>query len=502
MANEYVHTVPTGYAGLIIEVALPNGNKYKVHDENALHDVDLISAIIFKGTDTEANILKKTGEKGDVWHAYDTGNEWLYVGTDNNYGNKDPWQELGNPLVSNHYHTVAVQGTNAPSTVTGTTTVPTVSVADIYTKASSSAPKVTAPTDTFVKSYPGTTKNLTQATITPPGGSKSIKAVTTVSSLKLDKTTLTGVAGEVEVIKTVTPKTAALEGVSISGVKGSTDASLVTKTTKKMATTSINPVGGTTSVVNSVTPTSVSSTAQNANNSNWSFTVANNCLTIGGGNGTSFAASTLPANTTVVTGVNSGSTTVATMGESVTLATGKLAASDTNGATVVDSVNITGVTVPIADTAVTLAKPITVMTGIDTTTEDVALSNDSATTLATGTASANGTGTSLVSGVSTENVSVATPGTEMSVLTGLGTAGTVGAVMTGLGTPTTASAVTDVDVAAPTITLAAGTSTDGFKTGEDVTVGSTTAAVSGTAAAQTWTQNPNPASSSGPLALS
>lgn len=502
MANEYVHTVPTGYAGLISEVALPNGNKYKVHDENALHDVDLISAIIFKGTDTEANILKKTGEKGDVWHAYDTGNEWLYVGTDNNYGNKDPWQELGNPLVSNHYHTVTVQGTNAASTVTGTTTVPTVSVADIYTKASSSAPGVTAPTDTFVKSYPGTTKNLTQATITPPGGSKSIKAVDTVSTTKLSTTSLKGVAGEAAVIKKVTPQTAILEGVSIQGVDGNVDASLVTKTTKKMATTSINPVGGTTNVINSITPTSTQSTARNANNSNWSFTVANNCLTIGGGNGTSFAASTLPANTTVVTGVSSGSATVATMGESVVLATGKLASSDTNGATVVDSVNISNVTVPKAAAAVTLAKPMTVMTNVTTETESVALANENATTVATGQVAANGGGASLVSGVSTENVSVATPGTAMSVLTGLGTAGTVGAVMTGLGTPVTESAVTDVTVAAPTITLAAGTSTDGFKTGEDVTVGSTTAAVSGTAAAQTWTQDPKPASSSGPLALS
>jgi hypothetical protein len=56
--------------------------------------------------------------------------------------------------------------------------------------------------------------------------------------------------------------------------------------------------------------------------------------------------------------------------------------------------------------------------------------------------------------------------------------------MTGLGTATTASALTSAS-------LAAGTSSDGVHTGDDVTIETQTLSgtISGTAAAQTWTQN-------------
>jgi hypothetical protein len=56
--------------------------------------------------------------------------------------------------------------------------------------------------------------------------------------------------------------------------------------------------------------------------------------------------------------------------------------------------------------------------------------------------------------------------------------------MTGLGTATTAKALTSAS-------LAAGTSSDGVHTGDDVTVETQTLSgtISGTAAAQTWTQN-------------
>lgn len=608
MANIATHT------NYISQVKLPGSEIiYDIHDAAAIHDQDLISAIIFKGTDTEANILAKTGELGDVWHAYDTGNEWLYVGTENNFGSNDPWQELGNPLVSDHKHQVSITGVNKASQVTGTTTVPTVDTADIYTKASATAPGVTAPTDTFVKSYPGVTETLTKANITPPGGEVNIKGVDTVSTTKLETIALKGVRGEETVIKSVTPKTANTGSINITGVSGSVDASLVTKTTKKMATTSINPVSGTVDVIDTVTPTveitpsatirgvsgttsvingvdfttkkleqttlrgvsgetnvlnkvsntSVTSAAQNANASNWSFTVTDNVLTIGGGNGTTFAASTLPANTNVVTGVSSESiavataneaattlatgvattsgtgdalvdsvssesttvatanatestfatpsevvtavstdtASVATIGQAVTVATGSLA-TDGAGATVVDSVSISNVVVPVASTEVAVAKPMSgIMTGIDTETESVALADTTASTVATGATSATGTGSSLVSGVSTKEIAVATPGTEMAVLTGLGAAGEVGDVMTGLGTPTTATAVTGVTVAAPSVVLSAGSSADGFKTGEDITVGSTVVAVSGTAAAQEWTQSPSPADTTGPIGL-
>lgn len=87
----------------------------------------------------------------------------------------------------------------------------------------------------------------------------------------------------------------------------------------------------------------------------------------------------------------------------------------------------------------------------------------------------------FVTGITTGTESVATKGTAVTVATGsLASTGSGSSVMTGLGTATTAKALTSA-------TLAAGTSTDGVHTGDDVTVETQT--LSGTAAAQTWTQN-------------
>ena len=91
--------------------------------------------------------------------------------------------------------------------------------------------------------------------------------------------------------------------------------------------------------------------------------------------------------------------------------------------------------------------------------------------------------TTVVTGVSTDTTDVATVGTAVTVATGsLSSSGTGSSVLTGLGTASTAKALTSAS-------LAAGTSTDGIFTGDDVTVETQTltGTISGTAAAQTWT---------------
>lgn len=94
--------------------------------------------------------------------------------------------------------------------------------------------------------------------------------------------------------------------------------------------------------------------------------------------------------------------------------------------------------------------------------------------------------TTVVTGVETDSKNVATVGTAVTVATGtLANNGSGSSVMTGLGTADTASALTSAS-------LVAGTSSDGgIHTGDDVTVETQTLSgtISGTAAAQTWTQN-------------
>lgn len=98
---------------------------------------------------------------------------------------------------------------------------------------------------------------------------------------------------------------------------------------------------------------------------------------------------------------------------------------------------------------------------------------------------ANKEATTVVTGVSTDPADVATVATAVTVATGaLDTTGGGASVLTGLGTATTAKALTSAS-------LAPGTSSDGIHTGDDVTVETQTlsGSISGTAAAQTWTQN-------------
>ena len=114
---------------LISKVQLPGADGttvvYDIHDASAIHsleDLNLASVMQFKGTDTDANIQKKTGAtEGDVWLATDTNKEYVWTGS--------KWEPLGNvhdAAASDHIHTATVSGANQASKVTGTVAVPTV----------------------------------------------------------------------------------------------------------------------------------------------------------------------------------------------------------------------------------------------------------------------------------------------------------------------------------------------------------------------------------------
>ena len=225
--------------------------------------------------------------------------------------------------------------------------------------------------------------------------------------------------------------------------------------TSKMVTTSITPAGAATSVISSVTPSTGSVTGVSGS------TTASKATA-----GTAIAVAKVGSATTVATGLQGGSVTAGSKASwSASVTDGVLSFSFTQNTP-------TAVTLPTAKTtSITPAASggkITPYTFTDVTVPK--------------TASA---ATTVVTSVSTDTTDVATVGSATTVATGsLASTGTGSSVMTGLGTASTAKALTSAS-------LAAGTSSDGIHTGDDVTVETQTLSgtISGTAAAQKWTQS-------------
>ena len=365
MANKIVdnHNYDdTKYAGLISEVLLPGQSlPYQVHDPDALHDISelgLDSAIVFGGVVATEDDLPESANQGTVYYIQDNDREVIWVVEEG----EGHWEDFGQGVSLDHTHNVTVSGnitlsksntlsgsasvtgTNAASSVTGSATVtghndesnvtasgsvevPTVSSTKNYLK-------LTKDTDTFVKSYPGSTQKLITTSVTPAGSAT-------------------------DVIGTITPNT-----VQLAGVSGSTTASKATAAAAKdiaKAGTAVkvpNISVSNATVVNEVTPT-------NKSFSNMSATVSGTCLvfstasvgyvesvshtdtTVGSAskgtdisivpavaNGSitpyTFADVTVPVAAsaqTVVTGVQSTNKSVATVGDAVNLATGKVGSS-------------------------------------------------------------------------------------------------------------------------------------------------------------------------------
>ena len=249
--------------------------------------------------------------------------------------------------------------------------------------------------------------------------------------------------------------------------------------TSKMVTTSITPAGAATSVISSVTPSTGSVTGVSGS------TTASKATA-----GTAVAVA--KAGTAVSIPNVTGNT-------SVTASKVKSAGSAGSKGTAASwSASVNDGVLSFSFTANTPTTPSTIPTFESVTASNTTLGTAISVTPAVSNGNitpytftditvpkAASAATTVVIGVDTDSTSVATVGTAKTVATGaLSSTGTGSSVMTGLGTATTASALTSAS-------LAAGTSTDGIHTGDDVTVETQTlsGSIIGTAAAQTWTQN-------------
>ena len=247
---------------------------------------------------------------------------------------------------------------------------------------------------------------------------------------KLVTTSITPAGTATNVISSVTPSTDAIIGVSGSTTASKATAGTAVAVAKAGTAVSIPNVTANTSVTASKVKTA-GSAGSKGSAASWSAKVENGVLSF------DFTANTptTPATIPTFESVTASNTTLGTA-ISVTPAV-------SNGN--ITPYTFADVTVPKAAAAAT-----TVVTSVDTDVASVATVGSSVT-LATGSLSSSGKGSS---------------------------------VMTGLGTATTASALTSAS-------LATGTSSDGIHTGDDVTISTQelTGTISGTAAAQTWTQN-------------
>ena len=426
-------------SNILHSIKLPNGTTYEIHDAQAIHSLadlaalgmDVDGAFVFKGTVATVADLPTTGNKvGYVYHVTADHSEYVWAKVDG--GTSESWEEFGDHFLVDHKHTVTVAGSNGTSSVSGSATVTGGNAASSVSGTASiaNAPKVSA-----------SAKYAKVST----GNDTFVKSYPGATS-KLVTTSITPAGTATNVISSVTPTTG-----SITGVSGSTTASKAT-------------AGDAVAVAKAGTAVTLA-------------TRASSQTTVGNANvGTAV---------TVATGLSGGSVTAGSKASwSASVTDGVLSFSFTQNTP-------TAVTLPTAST--TSITPATASTtkiyGVGGTKSVIpAVDNGSITpytfadvTVPTAAAEA----TTVVTGVSTGTASVATVGTAKTVATGsLSSSGTGSSVMTGLGTASTAKALTSAS-------LAAGTSSDGVHTGDDVTIETQTLSgtISGTAAAQTWTQN-------------
>lgn len=443
-------------SNIISSIKLPNGNTYEIHDAQAIHDVSELGingALIFKGTVTAESELP-TASASNIGHVYlnATSNiEYVCVQKDSTYS----WEKLGNihdAASSTHKHNVTVTGSNAASTVTGTVTVPTVSKTTKYMKATATAGTVTKPTDSVLGA--DTTVSVSGGTAT----TTNIKATASGAAVGAN-----GTAKAITGFGEHSTDTALGTGATFKVTGG-------TATTNKMVTTTIkNPTVTAVSIPNvtgntEVTASKVKSAGSRTNGSaaSWGATVTDGVLEFSWTANTPTSV-TLPTFDTVTAtnttlGDDLSASSVST--SNVTVATGTVSSSGT-GSAVATGVSAISVAVDSADT-------VTAITALGTPTTANALTGVKVTaqpTIALATGATAGTGV-------------------ISVATG------VSAISASLGTNDLVDAVTDVTVAAPSVSLSGeSSSATGRVAFDTVSIGSTSASLTnGSAAAQKWTQ--------------
>jgi hypothetical protein len=468
----------------ISKIKLPNGVEYDVYDAKAIHVGDYTAFMDFKGTkSTESDLANITNQKvGDVWLIASTGLEFVWDGSS--------WVRLGYDIdaaSSTHIHGVStLTGTNAASSVSGTISVPKVTVGTSYIKGSASVPGVT-PSSTSVLSSggsyattvtPATTNIKATASGTAVGANGTANAITgfgahaTDSALGVNATfAVSGGTPTVSKMSTTTIKNpSSISSVAVPNI---------TKNDPVTASYITSNSDVTIPNVTDVSPVTVSKvSASNGTAASWSASVTGTTLEFSWAAntptvvtaqdmsvskvtlGSALSASKVTARDVSATKVTLGTALSASKvsTSNVTVATGSLA-TDGDGAAVVTGVGAFTVAVDEADT-------VTAITALGTPTTAKALTGVKVTAQPTVSLSTNATAgngvISVVSGIS--NATTVYDGGAVSVLTG-------------------------VTLGAPTITLSSSSTTStGAVAVDDVSVSGTVNATHNlNAAAQTWT---------------
>lgn len=434
---------------IISSIKLPNGSTYEIHDANAIHDVSelgLSAALVFKGTKATVSDLPTTGNKvGDVWHV--TADDYEYVWTDAN-----AWEELGaiyDAASSSHKHNVTVSGTNEASSVTGTVNVPTVSATHKYLTGSVSTPEFEVTKEwSHVTEITSASQDVTK---------KKLKA--TASNIAV------GPTGTAEAITSITPTTTTVIDTDTNFYPETTPSptsKMVTSTASKVSVEaqSIPNVTGNTEVTASkITAFPVTATKLDDGISQvlCNAVVTNGVLSFGISSVMDVAASEITENKSVTATNTTLGTAISTSkvtANDVTVATGTLAADGKGASVVTSSTNTTGIGMDLVSA--------TVLTGLGDPTKTTVPTGVKVTAQPTITLAEGTTGFEVVTNVGDISID-STLADDVEV-------------------------ITDITPKDQTVTLnTSGTQTTGaIKYAETVSVGSTTASISGTAAAQKW----------------
>ena len=413
-------------------------NIYDIYDASAIHSLEDIQGLGLEGAFIFKGVVAKVSDLPK------TGNEVGYVyhvtenGNEYVWTTEGAWEEFGSHIVLEHTHDVSVSG-NAQ--IAGTNTASAVSGSGSITvptvsKTAKYAKVSATPTEGFVKSYPGVTSKMVTTSVTPAGAATSV-------------------------VSSVTPTTGSIVGVS---------GSVVASKAKAGSAVAVAKAG---SAVTVATRAGAKTTVGNAN-------VGNDVTVATGLSGGSVVAGSSTSGTAYTASVDDGVLKFSPI-------------------SVVVSVTPTAVTLPTANTT-TIKPAVSSTTEIygcgDTTDIIPAVANGNITPYTFDEVDvpvAAAAATTVITGVSTDSKNVATVGESVTLATGsLSSNGTGSEIMTGLGTPTTGSAITSAK-------LVAGTASDGLGVGDEVTISSEskTVSITGTAAAQIWSQTSGTVSASG-----
>lgn len=364
------------YTGILEAAQATPGSFYLVWQSSDIEDHYAEYAVV-KDPDTDAGIFwEKLGDvKADLTGLV-TG-VTLSKGSGDVVLGKDTTFTAGTSSVSFGSHTTdKVLGVNTGFTVTDPTISVTPTITNVKATASGTAVGANG-TESFVKSYPGTSSKLVTTEIKGVDSTDTATLVTNKTSKKLVTT-------------------------AIKGVAGTTTASDVTHTSKKLQTTTVPNVTGNTDA----TLTFALGTGNDSET-----------LIIGG---SGFASNT-----------NTYTASKTTLGTAKTVATGTLVDTSTSsnvGGTIVDSVtetsrtvataaasNTTVATGALAATSETSNVGATIVESFDTADKTLATAASTTTTVATGSLNSNGGGSSVMTGLGTPTTGTGLTGVRVTV---------------------------------------------------------------------------------------